>query len=54
MEKQVDGRVKRKTLGRHGNLTVEQARKEAQKFLGVLSITVRLRHHTATILCSFF
>lgn len=34
VEKRVDGRVKRKTLGRFGNLTVEQARKEAQKFLG--------------------
>ena len=34
VEKRVDGRVKRKTLGRYGNLTVEQARKEAQKFLG--------------------
>lgn len=34
VEKRVDGRVKRKTLGRYGNLTVEQARKEAQKYLG--------------------
>jgi len=34
VEKRVDGRVKRKTLGRYGNLTLEQARKEAQKFLG--------------------
>ncbi len=34
VEKRVDGRVKRKTLGRYGNLTVEQAKKEAQKFLG--------------------
>ncbi|QSP93846.1 integrase family protein [Marinobacter salinisoli] len=34
VEKRVDGRVKRKTLGRYGNLTVEQARKEAMKFLG--------------------
>ena len=31
VEKRVDGRVKRKTLGRYGNLTVEQARKEAMK-----------------------
>lgn len=34
VEKRVDGRVKRKTLGRYGNLTVEQAKKEAMKFLG--------------------
>ena len=34
VEKRIDGKVKRKTLGRYGNLTVEQARKEAQKFLG--------------------
>ncbi|HDZ37206.1 MAG TPA: DUF4102 domain-containing protein, partial [Marinobacter sp.] len=34
VEKRVDGRVKRKTIGRYGNLTLEQARKEAQKFLG--------------------
>ncbi len=34
VEKRIDGRVKRKTLGRYGNLTVEQARKEAMKFLG--------------------
>ena len=34
VEKRVDGRVKRKTLCRYGNLTVEQAKKEAMKFLG--------------------
>lgn len=34
IEKRVDGRVKRKTLVRYGNLPVEQVRKEAQKFLG--------------------
>ncbi|MEW8403723.1 MAG: tyrosine-type recombinase/integrase [Candidatus Thiodiazotropha taylori] len=34
VEKRIQGRVKRKTLGRFGKLTAEQARKEAQKFLG--------------------
>ncbi|MEW8454443.1 MAG: tyrosine-type recombinase/integrase [Candidatus Thiodiazotropha sp.] len=34
VEKRIQGRVKRKTLGRFGELTAEQARKEAQKFLG--------------------
>jgi integrase len=34
VEKRINGKVKRKTLGRYGELTVEQARKEAQKFLG--------------------
>lgn len=34
VEKRIDGRVKRKTLAAFGELTVEQARKEALKFLG--------------------
>lgn len=34
IEKRINNKVKRKTLGRFGELTVEQARKEAQKFLG--------------------
>ncbi|MCB1737473.1 MAG: integrase arm-type DNA-binding domain-containing protein [Gammaproteobacteria bacterium] len=34
VEKRIGGRVTRKTLGRFGPLTVEQGRKEAQKFLG--------------------
>ena len=34
VEKRINGKVKRMTLGRYGNLTVEQARKEAQKVLG--------------------
>lgn len=34
IEKRINGKVKRKTLGRFGELTVEQARKEAAKFLG--------------------
>ena len=36
-EKRISGRVKRKTLGRFGVLTVEQARKEAQKVLGQIA-----------------
>jgi integrase len=34
VEKRINGKVKRITLGRYGNLTVEQAKKEAQKILG--------------------
>lgn len=34
VEKRINGRVKRKTLGKFGELTVEQGRIEAQKFLG--------------------
>lgn len=34
VEKRIHGRVKRKTLGRFGELTADQARKAAQKFLG--------------------
>lgn len=34
LEKRINGRVRRQTLGRYGALTVEQARREAQKVLG--------------------
>lgn len=34
VEKRINGKVKRVTLGRYGNITVEQARKEAMRFLG--------------------
>lgn len=34
VEKRINGKVKRITLGRYGNLTVEQAKKEAMKLLG--------------------
>ncbi len=34
VEKRIDGRVKRITLGRYGNLTVEQAKKQAMELLG--------------------
>ncbi|SFK66041.1 Site-specific recombinase XerC [Nitrosomonas aestuarii] len=34
LEKRIDGKVKRMTLGRYPELTVEQARKEAHKLLG--------------------
>ena len=38
VEKRVDGKVKRLTLGRFGELTVEQARKEALKLIGKIAI----------------
>jgi hypothetical protein len=34
VETRVNGRSRRETLGRYGPLTVEQARREAQKYLG--------------------
>lgn len=34
VEKRISGKVKRITLGRYGNLTVEQAKREAMKVLG--------------------
>ncbi len=34
VEKRINGRVKRMTLGKYGNLTVESARKEALSVLG--------------------
>lgn len=34
IEKRIHGKVKRITIGRYGNLTVEQARKEAMQLLG--------------------
>lgn len=40
VEKRIDGKVKRQTLGLYGNLTVEQARKEAMKFLGKVATGV--------------
>jgi len=38
LEKRIDGKVKRLTLGRYPELTVEQARKEAQKLLGHIAV----------------
>jgi len=38
IEKRIKGRVKRVTIGRYGNLTVPQARKEAMKLLGEVAI----------------
>ena len=38
LEKRIDGKVKRLTLGRYPELTVEQARKEAHKLLGHIAI----------------
>ena len=40
VEKRIKDKVRRKTLGRYGHLTVEQARKEAQKFLGKVATGV--------------
>lgn len=37
VEKRIDGKVKRKTLGKYGPLTVEQARKLAQVYLGQIA-----------------
>lgn len=37
LEKRIDGQVKRLTIGRYPELTVEQARKEAQKLLGKIA-----------------
>ncbi len=37
LEKRIDGKVKRLTLGRYPELTVEQARKEAHKLLGYIA-----------------
>lgn len=37
VEKLINGKVKRITLGRYGELTVEQARKEVQKLLGKIA-----------------
>ena len=37
VEKLVNGKVRRMTLGRYGELTVEQARREAQKLLGKIA-----------------
>ena len=37
IEKSINGKVRRITLGRYGELTVEQARKEAQKLLGKIA-----------------
>ncbi len=40
VEKSIHGKVKRITLGRYGELTVEQARKEAQKLLGKIAMGI--------------
>lgn len=38
LEKRIDGKVKRLTLGRYPELTVEQARREAHKLLGQIAV----------------
>src|SRR3569623_3310495 len=40
VEKRIKDKVRRKPLGRYGHLTVEQARKEAQKLLGKVATGV--------------
>ncbi|MCP4933666.1 MAG: tyrosine-type recombinase/integrase [bacterium] len=40
LEKRIDGKVRRQTLGRFGELTVEQARREAQKQLGKIAMGI--------------
>ena len=57
VEKRINGRVKRKTLGRFGELTAEQARREAQKFLGQVAsgvdpITEKKEAQTKTVTLS--
>jgi integrase len=42
IEKLIGGKVRRLTIGRYGALTVEQARKEAQKLLGKIATGVDL------------
>ncbi len=37
VEKLVSGKVRRMTIGRYGEITVEQARREAQKLLGKIA-----------------
>lgn len=54
VEKRVNGRVRRMTLGRYGELTVEQARKEARKLLGQVAtgtdpVAEKHRHHALSI-----
>ena len=38
VEKRINGRVKRQTIGRFGELTVEEARRHAQHLLGQIAI----------------
>ena len=38
VEKRINGRVRRQTVGRFGELTVEQARKRAQQLLGQIAV----------------
>ncbi len=37
IEKRIKGKVRRMTIGRYGNLTVEEARKEAMQLLGTVA-----------------
>lgn len=60
VEKRINGKVKRLTLGRYGDLTVEQARNQAMHFLGELAngknpvaAKRNLRIRNATLLDAF-
>lgn len=60
VEKRINGKVKRITLGRYGNLTVEQARNEAAKLLGEVALgkdpaaEKKAKHAKATTLLETF
>jgi integrase len=44
VEKRVDGRGVRTTIGRHGQITCEQARKRAQELLGQMTMGINPNH----------
>lgn len=48
VEKLVNGKVRRMTIGRYGELTVEQARREAQKLLGKIATGIDPRAEKQT------
>lgn len=48
VEKLVSGKVRRMTIGRYGELTVEQARREAQKLLGQIATGIDPRAEQKT------
>ena len=48
VEKLVNGKVRRMTIGRYGEITVEQARKEAQKLLGKIATGIDPRAEQKT------
>lgn len=53
LEKLITGKVRRITLGRYGELTVEQARKQAQKLLGKIATGIDpIAEKKSAILCN--